>query len=41
MLRLPTEGDGAFIFDETGFVKQGQCPVGAIPKSGDSGEFGW
>jgi SRSO17 transposase len=28
MLALKTEGDGAIIFDDTGFAKQGQCSVG-------------
>ena len=28
MLRLPSEGDGVLIFDDTGFAKQGHCSVG-------------
>src|SRR5215471_10535794 len=28
MLTLPTEGDAALIFDDTGFAKQGRCSVG-------------
>jgi SRSO17 transposase len=28
MLTLPTEGDGALIFDDTGFAKQGKASVG-------------
>src|SRR3982751_1462845 len=28
MLRLPSEGDGVLIFDDTGFAKQGQGSVG-------------
>jgi SRSO17 transposase len=28
MLTLPTEGDGALIFDDTGFAKQGRCSAG-------------
>ena len=27
MLRLPTEGDGVLIFDDTGFAKQGKARV--------------
>jgi SRSO17 transposase len=28
LMRLPTEGDAALIFDDTGFAKQGHCSVG-------------
>src|SRR5208282_4063594 len=28
MLRLPSEGDGVLICDDTGFAKQGRCSVG-------------
>src|SRR5262249_17568680 len=28
MMRLPSEGDAALVFDDTGFAKQGNCSVG-------------
>jgi len=41
MLRLPSEGDGALIFDDTGFAKQGQCSVGVARQySGTLGKTG-
>jgi hypothetical protein len=39
--RLPTEGDGARVFDDTGFAKQGKTPVGAARQySGALGKVG-
>jgi SRSO17 transposase len=41
MLRLPTEGDGVLVFDDTGFAKQGQCSVGVARQySGTLGKTG-
>src|SRR5256714_13977428 len=41
MLALPTEGDAALIFDDTGFAKQGRCSAGAArPYSGTLGKVG-
>src|SRR3954451_14168327 len=28
LVALPTEGDAALVFDDTGFAKQGRCSVG-------------
>jgi SRSO17 transposase len=38
LLTLPTEGDDALIFDDTGFAKQGRCSVGVARQ--DSGTLG-
>src|SRR3954464_9548694 len=41
LLTLPTEGDGALIFDDTGVAKQGQCSVGVARQySGTLGKVG-
>ena len=41
MLRLPSEGDGVLIFDDTGCAKQGQCSVGVARQySGTLGKKG-
>lgn len=41
MLALPTEGDAALVFDDTGFAKQGQCSVGVARQySGTRGTTG-
>jgi SRSO17 transposase len=39
--QLPSEGDGALIFDDTGFAKQGTCSVGVARQySGTLGKVG-
>jgi SRSO17 transposase len=41
MFRLPSEGDGVLIFDDTGFAKQGDCSVGVTRQySGTLGKTG-
>jgi SRSO17 transposase len=41
MLALPTEGDAALVFDDTGFAKQGTCSVGVARQySGTLGKVG-
>ena len=41
MLRLPSEGDGVLIFDDTGSAKQGRCSVGVARQySGTLGKTG-
>jgi SRSO17 transposase len=33
MLELPSEGDGALVIDDTGFVKKGQSSVGGSTRA--------
>src|SRR3954464_10641654 len=41
LLTLPTGGEGALIFDDTGFAKQGRCSVGVARQySGTLGKVG-
>src|SRR4051795_1944133 len=41
LLALPTEGDAALIFDDTGFAKQGKCSAGVARQySGTLGKVG-
>src|SRR5262249_3752969 len=41
LLALPTEGDAALLFDDTGLAKQGQCSVGVARQySGTLGKVG-
>src|SRR5262249_32468526 len=41
LLQLPSKGDGALVFDDTGFAKQGTCSVGVARQySGTLGKVG-